>query len=135
MTKPSPKFLARVEECLVQFQRDFDHRFPGFLQVARCALPERSSDARFPFVVYRIWRNRGRWRSWDWEGLIVEEYAETEESFEWEPAEKPKWVDQQLIERTLSVWQPRYPKKLSARSAVEILVNSTDPAVVSGGPA
>ena len=63
MTKPSLKYLARIEDCLLQFQRDFDHMFPDFLKAARRALPDRRDEARFPFVVYRIWRDRGRWRS------------------------------------------------------------------------
>jgi hypothetical protein len=135
MPKPTPHLVARMEERLLQIQREHDHKFPEFFQVARRALPDRSDEIRFPFVVYSLWRERGRGRSWDWVGLIAEAYTEIEESFDWEPTEKPEWVDQQLIEKTLSVWQPRYPKKLSARSAVEILLNSTDPAVVSGGAA
>lgn len=38
------------------------------------------------------------------------------------PAGTPAWVTTELIEQTLTVWQPRYESPLSTEDAVRILV-------------
>lgn len=38
------------------------------------------------------------------------------------PAATPAWITPELIRHTLAVWQPRYPRKLSLRDAVELIV-------------
>lgn len=135
MPKPSPELVEQLHARLVQFRSDFDAPFLDFVKAARRVLPQHSEEARFTFVVYRIWRERGRWRSWGWDELLVEGYPEVEGSFAWTPEEVPDWVSQHLIERTLSVWQPRYPGKLTARSAVQILHNATEATSADGGVA
>lgn len=120
MVKPRPSVVARLEERLLQFMRERDHAFPEFLSAARRRLPHRSEEPRFEFVVYRLWRE-ARWLE-DAEGRpSIREFEAFEDSFEWESEILPDWMNQALVERTLSVWQPRYERKLSVNCAIQIL--------------
>lgn len=40
------------------------------------------------------------------------------------PAGTPDWVTHELIEHTLSVWQPRYERQLSVEDAIVILTGA-----------
>jgi len=39
------------------------------------------------------------------------------------PPATPDWIDEELVRKTMRVWQPRYSGPLTPEDAVEILVN------------
>ncbi len=131
MVKPHPSMVARLEKRLVQWMRDWDHAFPEFLEAVHERLPDRAEEPRFGFVVYRLWQAH-RFDLWDeyrldlpedWDTSIREWFEFFEIQFDWECDTRPSWVPQELLERTLSVWQRRYPHRMRAKHAVEILAS------------
>lgn len=101
----------------------WDHAYPEFLEAVREHLPDRAKEPRFGFVVYRLWREHRFDLPDDWRSWIREEFEAVEREFDWDDDVRPSWVRQDLLERTLSVWQRRYPRLMRARHAVEILAN------------
>lgn len=52
----------------------------------------------------------------------TESPSEHDEEHQPVPPATPAWVTTALVQRTLAVWQPRYPQKLTVADAVEVLV-------------
>ena len=82
-------------------------------------------------MVYRLWHEH-RFDLWDeyqlalpedWNTSIRERFEFVESQFDWGCDTHPSWVSQELLERTLSVWQRRYPRRMRTKHAVEILAN------------
>ncbi|MCP4035947.1 MAG: hypothetical protein GY733_03345 [bacterium] len=103
--------------------RDRDHAFPEFLEAVRQRLPDRAEEPRFGFVVYRIWREYRFDLPAGWENWIRERFEFFEDEFDWECDARPSWIRQDLLERTLTVWQRRYPRRMRVKHAIEILAN------------
>ena len=102
--------------------------YPKFLSEARTLLSDLRDQDRFEFVLRRIWMDHI-----DDDGCLPELaeaelrrlYIEFCNTFTWSVAGQPPWIDQDLIERTLSAWQPRLLQRLTAEQAVRILKGVT----------
>jgi hypothetical protein len=94
--------------------------YPEFEAAARSLLTDKERDARFPFVVRRLWLHLFSYVD---EAPALDrlraEYDAFEAAFEW-PTPGP---DKNQIERTLATWQKRYPTPLSTESAEKIIQN------------
>ena len=127
MKQPSIELVRAVREHAKRIHLGTEHHFPGFLEAARDALPERAQDPQFGYVVRRLWMEAELDEKAFWECGLVPSLRASYESLDaetaWQPEGSPveEWMCPPLIQRTLSLWQMRVPHLLSVRHAVRML--------------
>jgi len=119
--RPHPHLRKRVLDQLAALVRWSDLDFPEFLETARRVLAERTSDPRFEFVVYRLWRQDHGEPPLDFEAELPARYKRFVAEFPWQVEGAPQWATESRILSTLRFWQPRYPARLSASHAVSMM--------------
>lgn len=90
-----------------------------FSEFFRDAVPlaeERSEERRFKFIAWNLWREGAKA-----DHYFAEKYDRWAEEFDWSLRGAPSWITLKLVERTLSVLQPRYTTPLTVEDAIDIL--------------
>lgn len=133
MSKIHPK---RREALLGQLQRSF-HRQGGeyrhFLSEAREVLSDKKEEARFEFIIRRLWFDLDTEECDDWRAFIQARYDRFATAFEWTKTGQSIALEPALVERTLSLWQQHWPLPMTARHAAEMIVDVRRLAEVAGG--
>ncbi len=135
MTSISPSMRSGLYRQMSRMYAATEHEYEEFISEARRALPEETKALRFEFVVRRLWMTVAGDPSPSWRLSLAERYRAFEAAFDWEadPEQAEAWISRPLVERTLSLWQVRYPVMLNVRGAVEMLSDTTRLLVAKGG--
>lgn len=84
-------------------------------------MPDRITDPRFEFVVYRLLQDVDDDPEAGFESRLRERYDKFVSAFEWTVDGAPAWATEARIVNTLTFWQKRHPARLRAKDAVRIL--------------
>lgn len=126
--KLRPKVARAVWAQARRMHLHGEPQYPAFLQEAREVLANRVDDPQFAYIVRRIWmsadlEDQDRWRQFIAPKLRAE-YERIDGAMNWTgefSSIGATWITPQLVQRTLSLWQPRVPVSLCVRSATRLL--------------
>lgn len=97
-------------------------RFKAYLEAATLWSEQRITQTRFTYVVWCLWVEDRRIDMPPEAAGFGERYDRFVEAFDWSPPRGfPKWIRQDLVEETLSVWQPYYDEQLTVEEVVEMV--------------
>ena len=136
MASVSPRMRSGLYQQMVRMYASSEHDYPEFVSETEKLLPEEAVNHRFSFVVRRLWMNYAGEPPSTWKLSIAKRYRNFESEFEWgeDRDSWEGWIDTPLVEKTLSLWQARYPIRLSARGAVAMLSDTGRLLGSDGGP-
>lgn len=96
-------------------------------------LQDHRDEARFLFVLRRLWFEFNSAPPRGWQRIVAQRYKRFVEQFQWGSDEPQFSHPLPLVERTLSVWQRRLPTLLTVRHANEMLSNVQGLSRLPGG--
>lgn len=119
-----PELKKRLANQLRSIFADIDRFYPEFEEWAKSVLLDHVTDARFPFIIQRLWmESTGEIQGRSDENLR-DAYERFVESFDWSCPIAEQSVSTNELHRTLSVWQRQYILRLRTKDALEIIQNS-----------
>lgn len=122
--KPTTAFVRkRAIERLRRLFGNVEGEYPAFLADARQLLPLNAVDARFAFVMRRLWMDYAGEVPGNWDSTLEQRYAAFCSAFDWSMEGTPPWVKPALVHRTLSLYQQRYPILLETQDALGIILS------------
>lgn len=117
----SPSARMRLIQWLRDLYGEVEADYPPFLKTARKLLPNDADDARFPFIIRRLWMEWAGELPDDWKDRLPQEYKAFRDGYDWSVKGAPSWITTALVHRTLTLYQHRYPVRLTTADALGMI--------------